>query len=478
LVEKNTVLACSPTKGFQMKLNSKVKAPAVYTAEGAKAIRIDSYSELRRSVMSCMLWEDGFYESGKTIGDRIAELVAKVDSKKVAALAVEARDKMKLRHVPLLLVAELAKKAGGTSLVSDTLEQVIQRADEPAEFLKIYWRNGVTPIANQIKKGLARALRKFNGYQLAKYNRDGDIKLRDVLFLTHAKPSDKQTGNGEAELADAVRKKDYKRGEVMRHKDSLFAKLVDGTLEAPDTWEVALSAGKDKKATFERLISEDNLGYLALLRNLRNMEEAGCDRGLVSKAISARKGANVVLPFRYVAASRAAPMYAPVLDKALLESIKEMDALPGVTLVLVDVSGSMDVRLSAKSDLSRFDAAATLASVIPGDVRMLSFSNRLVEVPAYRGMAGVEVLNKSQPHSGTELYRAVELANKIPHDRIIVITDEQAAAGVRVNPVVDKAYMINVASYRNGVGYGKWIHLDGFSENVLRWIAEYERGAK
>lgn len=459
-----------------MKLNTKIKAPAVYTAEGAKAISIDPYSELRRSVLSCMLWEDAFYEAGVSISDRITELVAKCDPKKVAALAIEARDTMKLRHVPLLLVATLAKHAGGTSLVSDTLEHVIQRADEPAEFLKIYWRNGVTPIANQIKKGLARALRKFNGYQLAKYNRGGDIKLRDVLFLTHAKPSEKQVGNGEAIAVDAVLKKDYKRGEVMRHKDSLFHKLVEGTLETPDTWEVALSAGKDKKATFERLIQEDNLGYLALLRNLRNMEEAGCDRSVVSKAISARKGAQMVLPFRYVAAARAAPAFAMALDKALLESIEEMTPLSGTTLVLVDVSGSMDMRLSAKSDLTRMDAACTLASIIPGDVRMMSFSNRLVEVPAYRGMAGVDALHKSQSHQGTELYQAVAQANKIPHDRIIVITDEQAAQGSRVNPVVKNAYMINVASYKNGIGYGAWRHIDGFSENVLRWITEFERG--
>jgi hypothetical protein len=56
-----------------------------------------------------------------------------------------------------------------------------------------------------------------------------------------------------------------------------------------------------------------------------------------------------------------------------------------------------------------------------------------------------------------------------------VITDEQSHDAVP-DPVAPLAYMINVASYRNGVGYGRWVHIDGFSEQVLRFIAEYEAG--
>ena len=461
-----------------MKTNIRKISDPIHTHEGAKAVRVPKYAMLRRSVLSCLLWESTFYESGESIADRIFNLALECNPEQVAALAIEAREQMKLRHVPLLLCAALAKSASGTSLVSKTLEAVIRRADEPAEFLSIYWRNGKTPISKQVKKGLAAALRKFNAYQFAKYNRDAAIKLRDVLFMVHAKPSEKQLAQEALNItstAAPLNKGNYKRGEVMRHGGSLFDQLVSGTLESPDTWEVALSGGANKRETFERLLREEKLGYLALLRNLRNMQQAGVDETLVTAAIEARKGAEMVLPFRYIAAARAAPSLERSLDKALLASVKELPELPGKTLVLVDVSGSMEHALSSKSDLRRIDAACALASIINGDVRMFSFSNRMVEVPPRRGMAGVDALTRSQSHGGTELYRSVAEAQKFPHDRIIVITDEQASQGARVNPVVDKAYMINVSTEKHGIGYGAWTHIDGFSENVLRWIHEFEK---
>ncbi|MCH8491113.1 MAG: VWA domain-containing protein, partial [Oceanicaulis sp.] len=147
--------------------------------------------------------------------------------------------------------------------------------------------------------------------------------------------------------------------------------------------------------------------------------------------------------------------------------------LSGKTIVLVDVSISMERPLSARSDMRRMDAAATLAAVIHGNLRVFSFSEVVVEVPPRRGMAGVDAILKSQRHSGTRLGKAVTEINQIPHDRLIVITDEQSADKVP-DPVARHAYMINVASARNGVGYHKWTHIDGFSENVLRFIGEHE----
>lgn len=432
-----------------MQLNTARSFAHVQTHGGVPAYpHLTPIQQLRRSVLSCLLWESEFYEDGASIGERIAEHSAKVLPDDLAALAIEARTEHNLRHVPLLLTAELAKRGG--PIVSATLEKVIQRADEVSEFLTLYWRNGKTPIAKQVKKGLAQALTKFDAYQLAKYDREKAIRLRDVLFLVHAKPKD------EAQAA-------------------VWTRLVEGTLASPDTWEVALSAGADKRETFERLIREGNLGYLALLRNLRNMAESGVDESLVRDAILARKGAHRVLPFRYVAAARACPRFEPALDQALSEAVSHMAPLSGRTVVLVDVSGSMDAKLSGKSDLSRMDAAATLASVIHGDLRVFSFSYKLAEVPPRRGMAGVDSIIDSQAHGGTALAEAVGHINvHVPHDRLIVITDEQATTGRVPDPVAKRAYMVNVASNRNGVGYGKWTHIDGFSENVLRWIAEVE----
>ena len=432
-----------------MKLNVKNKTVKTYTHEGALAYsHVTKLQQLRRSVLSCLLFENQFYEDGQEIGERIESLALQVDTKELSSLAIQARSEYNLRHVPLLLLCALVKKGGGR-LVSRTIEQVIQRPDELSEFLAIYWRKGKTPLAKQVKLGLSAAFGKFDEYRLAKYNRDGAILLRDVLFLVHAKPAtDEQAG--------------------------LWKRLVEGKLATPDTWEVALSSGADKQATFTRLLQTEQLGYLALLRNLRNMVEAGVDEALMRSAILARKGAHRVLPFRYIAAARACPSMEPALDQALLATIGELPVLLGKTLVLVDVSGSMIDRLSSKSDLTRMDAACALASILPGDLRVFSFSSSIVEVAPRRGMAGVDVIQRSQPHGNTYLGQAVEHMNRIPHDRLIVITDEQSHDRVP-HPVATRAYLINVASAKHGVGYGRWTHLDGFSEAVLRWIIEFEK---
>ena len=367
----------------------------------------------------------------------------------VADLAIEARNTFGLRHVPLLLLMNLIQRGG--SGVAETINSVIRRADEMTELLHLYktMNGNDKPLAKQLKKGLALAFTKFSEYQLAKYDRDGPVRLRDVMFLTHPKPKDKE-------------------------QEELFKRVADKNLAVPDTWEVQLSAGANKKETFERLIRQNKLGYLALLRNVRNMMNAGCDVDLVSEAILARKGAELVFPFRYVAAARACPQLEPVIDQALIESIQDAQHFPGRTIILVDVSGSMSWNLSVKSDMNRMDAACTLASIMNGSIRVFSFSNSVVEVPHRKGMAGVDAIQRSQRHSGTDLRSAVLYANSLPHDRLIVITDEQSRTPVP-DPLVKKAYMINVASNRNGVGYGSWVHIDGFSESVIRYIQEMER---
>lgn len=420
---------------------AKLNVPGVRMLNGEQ--------RLRRVVMACLLWEDQFYVDGKTIAENIVEAANAVTPNVLSKVAIEARNEHNLRHVPLLLTAELAKRGG--SIVADTLVQVIQRADELTEFLAVYWRNGKVPLGKQVKTGLARAFGKFNAYALAKYNRDGAIKLRDVLFLVHAKPKD------EAQAA-------------------LWKQLVDGTLPAPDTWEVALSAGANKRETWERMLAEGSLGYMALLRNLRNMMDVGVDTAIVRDAILARKGAQRVLPFRYVAAARACPQMEPELDIALQAAVQELSLLHGRTIVLVDVSGSMNNKLSAKSDLMRMDAAATLASVLNCEsLRVFSFSNTLAECPPRRGMAGVDAIVRSQAHGGTALAGAIAAVNAMPHDRLIVITDEQSTDGRVPDPVCANAYMVNVASYKNGVGYGRWKHIDGFSEGIIKWITESEK---
>jgi hypothetical protein len=448
-----------------MKTNVKVKAAPVHTHEGAVAANIPVKAQLRRTVLACLLWETEFYESGVSIAARIAALVQASKPDDVAALAIEAREQQHLRHVPLLLLRELARHPKlPDKLLSTTLARVIQRADELTEFLAIYWKSegGKRPLTKQMKRGLAWALRRFNEYELAKYSRDSAVTIRDVLFLCHPKPKD------DAQAA-------------------LWKRLAQNELKTPDTWEVALSGGADKKQTFERLIREGKLGYFALIRNLRNMEQAGCDRALVSAAILARKGgADKVLPFRFIAAAKAAMRYETALDTAMLANMEAMPKLAGTTVILVDVSGSMDCALSAKSDLQRVDAAAGVAMIarsVCEAVRVFAFSDNVAEVPPRNGMALKDAIQKSMPHGGTNLIGAVQLINALVYDRIIVITDEQAGVFGTQSTMPPpragaKGYLINVASNKNGVGYGPWTHIDGWSESVIRFIVESEQPLK
>jgi TROVE domain len=436
-----------------VKLNKLFRA---LTFEGARAVKFTPAQELKRAVMNCLLWEDQFYENGVAIADRIKALVPAVAAETVASLAIEAREQMKLRHAPLLIVREMARHETHRKLVADTLTRVIQRPDELSEFLAIYWADALgpmqqrkkQPVSAQVKKGLAKALNKFDAYQLAKYDRDGAVRLKDVLFLVHAKPK------------DAAQEKVWKE-------------LVDGTLASADTWEVSLSGGKDKRETFERLIAEKKLGGLALLRNLRLMQKAEVPRKTIAQAIEAMR-TDRILPYRFISAARYAPDFEPELESAMLKSVKDYVRLPGRTVLLIDVSGSMDYALSQQSEMTRIDAAcglAVLAREVCDEVEIFTFSNEVVKVPPRHGFALRDAIVKSQPHGGTYLGAAVAKVDR-SDQRLIVFTDEQAHDPVAAPRGV--GYMVNVASYQHGVGFGPWRRIDGFSEAMIRWIALQE----
>lgn len=435
------------------------KIMRAFTREGARGKRFTPEMELRRALLNCLLWENQFYEDGVAIADRIKALVPKVEPARVAELAIDARETMKLRHAPLLVVREMARHATHRTLVADTLARVIQRPDEMTELLAIYWAEALgpqqqrkrQPVSAQIKKGLARALTRFDAYQLAKYDRDGAVRIKDVLFLVHAKPK------------DAAQEKVWKQ-------------LVDGELASPDTWEVSLSSGKDKRETFERLIAENRLGGLALLRNLRLMQRAEVPRRTIADAIEAMR-TDRILPYRFITAARYAPDFEPELEAAMLKSVKDYARLNGRTRLLIDVSGSMFTPLSAQSEMTRAEAAcglAILAREVCDEVEIFTFSNELVKLPPRRGFALRDAIIGSQPHGGTYLGKAVtEIDRK--GDRLIVFTDEQSHD--QVPAPKGRGYMVNVASYQHGVGHGAWTRVDGFSEAVIAWIAASEATA-
>lgn len=453
-----------------MRTNTKISKPVDYTHEGAVAARINPEQQLRRSVMACMLWEDTFYESGEDVAARIKSIIPKVRPVTVGAIAIEARQK--LRHIPLLLAREMARIPTHKNLVGTLLPQIIQRPDELTEFLSIYWKDGRQPLSKQVKLGLARAFANFSEYSLAKYDQENAVKLRDVLFLCHAKPE--QVGEPE------YIQRRYKDGTiklVARHRNSLNHKVANRELKTPDTWETALSGGADKCETFTRLIEEGKLGALAFIRNLRNMQQAGVNQNLI-EAYALTVNIERVLPFRFISAARAVPMWEPLIENMMFRCLDGHDKLPGNTILVVDNSGSMYTsKVSAKSDITRSDAAAALAILLREvceKVIVVAFSGGHAIVPARRGFALRDALQASTEHGGTNTQLALNYVNSITHDRVIVITDEQSHDRLTSPPVCEKAYFINVSTDKNGIGYGRWTHIDGFSESILDYIKAFE----
>jgi hypothetical protein len=240
-----------------------------------------------------------------------------------------------------------------------------------------------------------------------------------------------------------------------------------------------LSAGKDKRENFERLLHEGKLGGMAVLRNLRLMLASGVDPKLIRERLE--KGVARALPFRFVTAARYAPKLEDAIESAMLKGIAGLEKLPGSTGLVVDVSGSMDGTLSGKSETTRMDAAAGLAILLrekAEEFSIATFSDACVELPPRRGFALRDAITGSQKHSGTYLKRALtELHEKREWrglDRLIVITDEQSHDGI-LTAWTPRAYVVNVAPYKHGVSYGSgWMHVDGWSERIVDYIAATE----
>ena len=267
--------------------------------EGALAWRMTPEWELYTTVVTTMGVEDKFYESGEERVRRIADLVRKVEPEFVAQLAVYTREEMHLRSVPLLLLVELDCCHQGDTLVSKAVGRTIQRADEITELLMCYlWRSGkpdLSGLGNQLRKGLAEAFNKFDEYQFAKYNRKNrKVTLRDALALVHPKPKDDRQAD-------------------------IFRKIKSDTLETPVTWETELSAvgqrhfdseeekEEAKREVWRKLIQSHRLGYMATLRNLRNMLKLGMDEetmqmvcDYIANPEAVRKSKQ--LPFRFLSA--------------------------------------------------------------------------------------------------------------------------------------------------------------------------------
>jgi hypothetical protein len=222
------------------------------------------------------------------------------------------------------------------------------------------------------------------------------------------------------------------------------------------------------------------------------MIEAGVDETLIRSGILTMKTERV-LPFRFISAAKYAPRFEDELEQAMFHCIAGQDHLTGRTALVVDTSPSMwDAKVSKKSELLRFDAAAALAILLRevcSDARIYAFNEKAYEVPARRGFALRDALLATRAGASCGGL-AVAMANERGYDRIIVLTDGQwhysdradgklnregSARDVSPPPLTSKAYMINVSVEKNGVGYfGKWNSIDGWSEAIIDYIRSAE----
>jgi len=454
-----------------MKTNKKTEIVHNYTGGGAVASNINAEMALRRAVLTNFLWEDLAYSTGEDGAENIASLIPKVDGQTVADIANEARNLQYLRHVPLYITREMVKHATHKPYVANTLDKVIQRADELSEFLSLYWKDGKAPIAASVRKGLAKALTKFDEYQLARYAGEGkEVKLKDIIKLIHPKPANKTQAK-------------------------LWKSVLEGTLKTPDTWEVELSENGNNKESWTRLLNEKKVGGLALLRNLRNIQDAGVEDSVIEDAI-ATNPFKYVLPFRFMTAIKYAPRFARDLEKAMLRQLDGQDKITGRTVIVVDVSGSMGTVMSKFTENTRMDIAISLAIILrqlcedpviyvtAGNDGIRRHSTVKVENPR-RGFElrdQIIALNSVVGGGGIFLRQVTEhIANLENADRLVVISDSQDCdIGLQKGPKFSTPlgkkfnYVIDISCEKYGIGYEKFVVINGFSEKIVDFIKLYE----
>jgi hypothetical protein len=234
---------------------------------------------------------------------------------------------------------------------------------------------------------------------------------------------------------------------------------------------------------------------MALIRNLRNMEKEKVDDQLVRKALVTMK-TDRILPFRFIMAAKHAPRFEPEIEQALFRSTEQRPKLKGKTILIVDVSGSMyGGAISKYSDADRANVACSLAMLARESCENPviyatagSDASRIHQtqlVPARRGFALSEAIYKlCHPLGGGGIFLKQVMdyvyTKEGSADRVIVITDEQDC-DLKGKPDTANAfgkanYIINVAAYDKGIGYGKWTHISGWSDAILDYIRIMEEG--
>lgn len=463
------------------------------TGNGAPAFSRDAKSDLFLLAVTNFVSEDTFYESGRARDERFEKLVHQVtaeDPEWMQKFIPWLRNEANMRSASIVAAAEYVKAGGPNARL--VTASALSRADEPGEFIS-YWlsRHG-RAIPMSVKRGVGMAAQKFyNERNVLKYDSDArSMRFGDVLSLVHPKPkAEWQSTLFRYVLADRFGNEDEKQAALaelpMLAKNREFrempaAKAREILLANPDqlaaagfTWESFSSLGKMDAAAWEAMIP--TMGYMALLRNLRNFDQNGVSDEVAEMVARKLSDPDEVarsrqLPFRFWSAYREAPSlrWGSALEKALDLSCSNVPAFKGKTLILIDTSGSMQNYAGGKmSNVMRVHVAALFGAILakrnPEGARVVQFASTTQELPFPKAGSALRFMdtvnrNVGKVGHGTEVARAVNTWNG--EDRIVILSDLQTttrftraggartlyAAGSNV-PATVPVYGFNLAGY-------------------------------
>jgi hypothetical protein len=464
--------------------------PSGVTHEGAPGYTRDAKGELFLLAVSNMVGENTFYEKAGDRDERYENLVGQVavaDPDWTGRFLAWLRDEGNMRSASLVGALEAARALLTARMPGSRqiVVSVLQRADEPGEALAYWTSRYGRAIPKPVKRGIADAVaRLYSEYALLKYDTGSrGFRFADVLDLTHPTPSAPWQGDL---FACALARRHNRKQTCAESLPMLAANALlraaavedasvmldpNALKQAGMTWEDALSlvgSKVDKASLWSALIPA--MGYMALLRNLRNFDQVE-----VSDEVAATVAARLAdpeqvaksrqFPFRFLAAYRAAPSlrWGHALDKALTASLSNVPELAGRTLILVDLSGSMQDRAGGRnSDMTRADVAKVFGAglAMRTDPTLVWFDTSSGRVDVPKGGGSLLKLVESFPRAGGGTATAAAVERWYAgHDRVVLVTDEQAAtwgggpstADVTVSvPRHVPVYTWNLAGYQYG----------------------------